>query len=445
MGDDYTEVSEKGWFQRIGESIAGVAVGAVLFLAAFPVLFMNEGCAVRREQALTEGAGAVVTVKTDAVDAANEGKLVHFSGKADTTETLKDPVFGVSAKAIRLERLVEMFQWVEHKKEEKKKELGGKEKTITTYSYTKEWKDKAVDTASFNSKFAAEEAKKLGLASLVNPPMKHTGEQWTAKVVTVGAFTLPENLVKSINKSEPLAVKDEDLKNLPGAAKTDAKADPAKTPDGTKPADAKPMGMPTPPTMGMPTPPTMGVPAPTPTPAGKDQPRVENGQFYIGKNPADPAVGDMRISFKVVNPTEVTVVGEQTGSTLRAYQTKAGGTIEELRLGSMSSAELFQKLQDENTMFTWIVRVVGFIAMAIGIYLVFAPIQTFADVVPLIGDLIGAGLFLFAMLSALCLSLITIAVGWIFYRPVLGITLLVVAVGLIVLLRVMGGKKAKTV
>lgn len=435
MGDDYTEVSEKGWFQRIGESIAGVAVGAVLFLASFPVLFMNEGCAVRREQALTEGAGSVVTVKTDAVDSANDGKLVHFTGKADTTETLKDPVFGVSAKAIRLERLVEMFQWVEHKKEEKKKELGGKEKTITTYSYTKEWKDKAVDAGSFNSKFAAEEAKKLGLKALVNPPLKHAGEQWTAKVVTVGAFTLPENLVKSINKSEPLAVKDEDLKNVPGAAK----ADPAKTPDGAKPADAKPMGMPTPPTMGVP------APTPTPTPAGADQPRIENGQFYIGKNPADPAVGDMRISFKVVNPTEVTVVGEQTGSTLRAYQTKVGGTIEELRLGSMSSAELFQKLQDENTMFTWIVRVVGFIAMTIGIYLVFAPIQTFADVVPLIGDLIGAGLFLFALLSALCLSLVTIAVGWIFYRPVLGITLLVVAIGLIVLLRVMGGKKAKTV
>ncbi len=47
MSDSITEVSEKSWGARLMESIKGVLVGLALFIAAFPVLFMNEGCAVK--------------------------------------------------------------------------------------------------------------------------------------------------------------------------------------------------------------------------------------------------------------------------------------------------------------------------------------------------------------------------------------------------------------
>jgi hypothetical protein len=58
-----------------------------------------------------------------------------------------------------------------------------------------------------------------------------------------------------------------------------------------------------------------------------------------------------------------------------------------------------------------------------------------ADVLPFLGSMVGAGTGIISFLLAACLSLITIAVAWIVYRPVLGIILLVVAVGLMILIK----------
>jgi len=112
MSGDFTEVSSTSWFSRIMESIKGVLIGGLLLLVSFPLLAWNEYNAVNTAQSLAEGGKALVTVPTDKVDQANEGKFVHFSGKATTDNTLKDEEFGVSSpKTIRLKRQVEMYQW----------------------------------------------------------------------------------------------------------------------------------------------------------------------------------------------------------------------------------------------------------------------------------------------------------------------------------------------
>ena len=55
-----TRVENIGWGSRIIDSIKGVLFGLLLFVIAFPLLFWNEGRAVRRAQDLAEGRGAVV-------------------------------------------------------------------------------------------------------------------------------------------------------------------------------------------------------------------------------------------------------------------------------------------------------------------------------------------------------------------------------------------------
>jgi hypothetical protein len=64
-----------------------------------------------------------------------------------------------------------------------------------------------------------------------------------------------------------------------------------------------------------------------------------------------------------------------------------------------------------------------------------------ADVVPLIGDMIGMGIGLVSFAIAAPLSLLTIAIAWIFYRPLLGIVLIAVAVGIAVWLKSLAAKK----
>ena len=57
MPDSMTEVTSQSWFSRIVESIKSVLVGGAFFVLSFPVLFWNEGRAVRTAKSLEEGAG----------------------------------------------------------------------------------------------------------------------------------------------------------------------------------------------------------------------------------------------------------------------------------------------------------------------------------------------------------------------------------------------------
>jgi len=144
-----TEVTSQSWFGRIRESIKSFFLGIAFFIAAFPILWYNEGRAVRTEKSLHEGQGAVISVPSDRVNTANNQKLVHMTGKATTTEFLADPEFNVSANAIKLRRRVEMYQWEEKKESETRKKVGGGSETVTTYKYEKAWSDRAIDSSNF--------------------------------------------------------------------------------------------------------------------------------------------------------------------------------------------------------------------------------------------------------------------------------------------------------
>ena len=99
---------------------------------------------------------------------------------------------------------------------------------------------------------------------------------------------------------------------------------------------------------------------------------------------------------------------------------------------SIQSAELmFSKAQSSNNMTTWILRIVGLLMMLIGLSMVLKPLSVLADVVPIFGDIVGIGTSAAAFLVALPCWLTVIAIAWIFYRPVLGITLLVLAGALV--------------
>ncbi len=98
--DSFQETTSRSWFARISDSIKGILFGLILFVAAFPLLFWNEGRAVKTYKTLKEGSGTVMSVGTDRIDAANAGMLVHVTAKAVTDDELVDPEFGMAVTAI---------------------------------------------------------------------------------------------------------------------------------------------------------------------------------------------------------------------------------------------------------------------------------------------------------------------------------------------------------
>lgn len=132
----------------------------------------------------------------------------------------------------------------------------------------------------------------------------------------------------------------------------------------------------------------------------------------------------------MVKPSEVSIVTKQINNTFEPYTAKTGGNINLLQVGSHSADAMINKEQSSNKTLTWILRVVGFFLMFLGINLILKPLSVIADMLPLLGNIIQAGTGIIALLLSAALSLITIAIGWIVYRPLLGILLLIAALGL---------------
>jgi len=65
--------------------------------------------------------------------------------------------------------------------------------------------------------------------------------------------------------------------------------------------------------------------------------------------------------------------------------------------------------------------------MFVGLLAISSPLPVIASVLPLAGDVIGAGVALVMFLLALALTVGTIAITWIAVRPLLGIGLLILA------------------
>lgn len=365
--DTYTEVSEQGWFSRLGGAFKGIFFGFILVLVAVFLLFWNEGRAVERHKTLKEGAGSVVSVSAEAVDSSHEGDLVHVTGRAESGETLTDPTFGVSAEVLRLEREVEMYQWDEDEETDKEKKVGGGTRTTTTYSYEKTWSERAIDSSGFHQPGGHENPGALPWQS----------RQVTADTVTVGDYRLSPGLVAKIDEWEALPLAS--LEALPDDL--------------------------------------------------ADRARLHDGGLYLGEgDPGSPEIGDVRVRFRVVRPTDVSVVAQQTGSTFQPFQAKAGGTIELLETGTVSAEEMFEAAQRSNTLLTWGLRLAGLLLMTFGFRTILRPLSVLADVLPPVGSLVSVGTGLVSFALATFISLITVAVAWVFYRPLVGITLVVLAV-----------------
>ncbi len=164
--------------------------------------------------------------------------------------------------------------------------------------------------------------------------------------------------------------------------------------------------------------------------AAPDGMQVNNGGLYKGKDPANPAIGDVRVSFSEIKSGPYSLVAQQKGDYFQAFPLN-GDTILDIEPGTKSKDEMFGKMEADNNMMTWILRLVGFVLMWIGLAALPGPFTVFLDVIPLLGDLAGLGVGLFAFFIAAVLSLTTIAIGWIVYRPLLGILLLAAAGGLV--------------
>ena len=80
--------------------------------------------------------------------------------------------------------------------------------------------------------------------------------------------------------------------------------------------------------------------------------------------------------------------------------------------------------------------------MFVGFRMVLSLLEALGDVVPFIGDILGAGASMVAFLLTLVVAPLIISIAWIFYRPLVGLAGLSIAVAVTVFWRMFVRRKA---
>jgi hypothetical protein len=207
-GDTFTETTHKSWFQRLMGSLMAVVFGLLLVPGSCVLLFWNEGRAVQTARSLTEGASAVVGGDAARVDPALEGRLVHVSGPLAVAETPRDRDFALQAPAgaIRLQRKVEMFQWKEESRSERRTNVGGSQDTVTTYTYRQVWAPDRIDSGRFRQQGGHQ-----------NPTPRFLSRTETAPEARLGARRLAGEQLRSLGEAQAFPLDPARMSLPPGA------------------------------------------------------------------------------------------------------------------------------------------------------------------------------------------------------------------------------------
>jgi len=368
--DEFREVSSQSWLSRMKGAISGVLVGIVLVPGSIWLLSWNEGRSVQTYRSLSEGAGAIRSVKPETVDRAMEGRIVHLSGRMTTGGRVGDPTFGISAKAVRLVRTAEMYQWQEKRESRTRDKVGGGRETVTTYSYRRTWSSKLIDSSRFRRPSGHR-----------NPAqMRVSSRQWVAERVTVGAYLLPRSLVTRVGGAREIPVTPQLAQGMARRAGVEG--------------------------------------------------RSIDGKFYIGFEPSRPRIGDVRVGFSAIPQQPVSLVARQTGNSFAPYQTKAGDKLFMITAGIVTSQAMFKQAEKTNSLITWLIRAGGTLAMFIAFLMILRPITMLGAVLPILSQLVAFGTGLIAFVLTVLIAPLTIAIAWFAVRPLLAAIVLAVGVAI---------------
>ncbi|WED42735.1 TMEM43 family protein [Legionella cardiaca] len=361
------EIVTKSWGSRIKDAFLGIFLGIGLIIAAVILIFWNERHGLHTAQSLVEAQKVLIPVSNSPIDPKNNLRVIYLSGLATTKDVLKDPILGLAKNAIGLNRTVEMYQWKQNKETRTESQMGGSQKEVTTYTYTKTWSTSLLDSSQYKEQAGHQNPAMMPLESL---------HQY-ANTVTVGDFVLPPNLIAQISETQPV-----DLDKVNTTALQNK--------------------------INMPV-------------------RYINNQLYAGQNYQSPQIGDLRIRVTVTPPQTVSIIGQQSGNTLQEYMAKAGQPVLLLASGQESSDQLIQDALTENRVFTWVWRAGTLLMMIGGFSLILKPIVILADILPILGSIAGFSMGFVAFICGFALWALITAIAWFATRPLWSIGILLLA------------------
>ena len=242
----------------------------------------------------------LVPETTDVVFDEHNGALVLVSGELIIPDSLKDEKYGISMPAVKMRRVVQVYQWYETEDTRTGLDSQGDDHDNheKSYSYNTDWFDYHIDSSNF--------ASTLGHHNPHLDSWPLNSSLLTNSRVRIGGFLLGTDLKHKFNDFKPFT---SDFKPLDGDFK------------------------------------------------------IYAGLYYHTANLWQPEVGDWRVQFSYAgrHGEKFSVVGRQSGREIRPYQTRAGEELLLLQVGSRDPAQMFQTEHYNNRTTTWVYRLAGWL------------------------------------------------------------------------------------
>ncbi|MFA5839928.1 MAG: TMEM43 family protein [Candidatus Margulisiibacteriota bacterium] len=170
--------------------------------------------------------------------------------------------------------------------------------------------------------------------------------------------------------------------------------------------------------------------------------RVSNHDYlYLGRSPSNPQIGDIKISYKVVESGKnATVFGKLAGGAIIAYPIQGGTTL--YRIFHDSPKDAIATMHSEFVFSLWGLRVMGFLMMWAGFFMILNPISAILGIVPFARDISQWILQVITFFFAVIFTVVTVLVSTIAHNIILLFLVALLGIGsLVMYLKTRVGKK----
>ncbi len=419
MADSVSVSSHHSYGSRVGNSLKAILWWFILVWISIRLLAWNENNYVKQKAALKEWASLVNETTAEQINSELEWKEVHLYGEtASTAEALQDSTFWIVTDDLKLKRTVEMYQWYEDEHEECHDNMWWSEDCTTTYTYDTKWDDEAIDSSRFYSSNGHENPSNREFNSTVQEKSPIT--LWAYTLTNV--FTNQLTDYKTINLNEQNIKIPENYQNNSDTTTQENTTDNAieNNNDSYLYWDTEN---------------SEGTTTNTTSTISNENFHIYDNYLYIWKNPNEPAVWDLKITFSSVKPWTVSIVWKQVWNELSSYTVSNWRSISLLEQWNVTAEDMFLHAQQANRNMTRILRLVWLFLMFCGFASMFKFIETLAKVIPFLSKIIWVWTGIIALWLTIVVWFITIWIARLAVRPIIWISCIVVAVWGIFLLR----------
>ena len=372
----------------------------MLLIASIWLLVWNENNYLQEKNALREWAAVVQETSATEINSELDQKEVHVVWQlASTDEALEDTVFGVTVDDLKLQRTVEMYQWIEDEDTTCTDNLGWSEDCTTTYSYRKNWEDHWINSDTFKESETHR-----------NPTSwEYQSQEWTKNNITLWTYKLTSIFVEKLSNFTSVDLSKQNI-IVPEKYRVVTNNQSTNTVEDNNNSYL------------------YGDTSTT------NNFHITNNTLYIWTDPSNPQIWDLRITFSSVHTSEASIVWRQAWDELASYTTSNWRTIALLQLWNVTAEQMFNDAQKANQMMTWLIRLGWLLLMFIAFSMMMEFIETIAKVLPFLSNILWFGTKLIAFALTLVVGFVTIWIAWLAVRPIIWISCLVVAAAWIFLL-----------